>query len=122
MLSSTRNDLISEFEEYQPASELWNTLKLKYGSISATKLRELTMRFDNHTMKEGQTMKHHLRVMSSMIRELKAVGHNLTDEQQVLVVLRSLPKSWDDMFMNMTHNSNINTFLDLSHHLELEAE
>ena len=57
-----------------------------------------------------------------MIRELKTSKHVLTDEQQVKVVIRSLPKSWEHMVMNMTHNESVKTFDDIVHHLELEVE
>jgi hypothetical protein len=61
-------------------------------------------------MRSDQTMKEHLRVMSSMICELNAAKKNLTDEQQVQAVIRSLPSSWDAMSQNLTHNENIKTF------------
>ena len=57
-----------------------------------------------------------------MIMELKSAGHALTDEQQVQVVIRSLPHSWEHMKVNMTHNENIKTFADIARHLELEDE
>ena len=57
-----------------------------------------------------------------MIRELKSAGHNLTDEQQVQAVIRSLPSSWENMKINMTHNDNIKTFDDIARHVELEDE
>lgn len=41
-----------------------------------------------------------------MVRELKSIGHILTNEQQVQVVTRSLPNTWEHM-VNMTHNDNI---------------
>ena len=50
----------------------------------------------------------HLRGMSSMIRDLNAAGHILTDEQQVQAVIRSLPDSWLHMKQTFTHNENIN--------------
>jgi hypothetical protein len=68
------------------------------------------MRFDSYKMRSDQTMKEHLRVMSSMICELNAAKKNLTDEQQVQAVIRSLPSSWDAMSQNLTHNENIKTF------------
>jgi hypothetical protein len=83
MLSSMHNDLIGEFEVYPTAQGIWEALKLKYGGSSATRLRGLTMRFDSYKMRSDHTMKQHLKVMSSMIRELKAAGNQLTDEQQV---------------------------------------
>jgi hypothetical protein len=60
--------------------------------------------------------------MSTMIRELKTTENNLTDEQQVQAVIRSLPSSWETMSQNMTHNENIKSFDDVACHLELEAE
>ena len=67
-------------------------------------------------------MTEHLRAMSSMIRDLKAAGNVLTDEQQVQAVIRSLPDSWVHMKQIMTHNENIKNFSDISRHVELEAE
>ena len=64
----------------------------------------------------------HLRMMFEMICELKAVGNVLTDEQQVQVVIRSLPDSWVSMKQIITHNENIKNFADISHHVELEVE
>ena len=51
--------------------------------------------------------------MSSMIRELKSIVKNLTDEQQVQAVIHSLPSSWEMMCQNLTHNENIKTFDDV---------
>ena len=72
---------------------MWKALKLRYGGTSATRLRGLTMKFVSYKICSEHTMKQHLRAMSSMIRELKSVGKNLTDEQQVHAVICSLPSS-----------------------------
>ena len=73
-------------------------------------------------MRLDHTMKQHLRVMSSMIRELKTAENQLIDEQQVQAVIHSLPSSWEAISQNLMHNENIRTFDDVSCHLELEAE
>ena len=65
-------------------------------------------------------MRQHLTVMSNMISELRVVGHEMTDEQQVQAVIRYLPSSWEHMHVNLTHNDNIKTFDDVAHHVELE--
>ena len=58
--------------------------------------------------------------MYAMIRELHVNGNNLTNEQQVQVVIRSLPKSsWGHIKMILTHNKGIKTFSDIEQHLEL---
>ena len=60
--------------------------------------------------------------MATMVRKLKAAGNNLTDKQQIQAMIRSLPNSWEQMKLNMTHNESIQTLEDLSRHLEFEAE
>ena len=90
MLNNMHNDLISAFEDYKTAREMWDALKVKYGSTSATRLRALTLKFDSYKMRSNTPMKQHLRQMSTMIRELKAAGNNLSDEQQVQAGIRSL--------------------------------
>ena len=110
------NDLIGEFESYSIAQDMWITLKAKFGKTTVTRLRVLTLTLKFDSMQE------HLRKMLAMVRELKAAGNNLTDEQQIQAVIRSLPDSWEQMKLNMTHNESIQTLEDLSCHLELEAE
>ena len=56
-------------------------------------------------------MKQHLKEMKRMIRELKTSGHVFTDEQQVKTIIRSLPKSWEHMMVNITHNERVNTLM-----------
>ena len=68
------------------------------------------------------TMTEHLRMMSRMIRDLKAAGNVLIDEQQVQAIIRSLPDSWISMKQIMTHNENIKNFVNISRHMELEVE
>jgi hypothetical protein len=80
MLSSMHNDLIGEFEVYPTTQGMWEALKLKFGGTFAIRLCGLTMGFDSYKMRSNQTKKQHLKVMSSMIRELNAAGNNLTNE------------------------------------------
>ena len=54
-------------------------------------------------------MKQHLKEMKRIIRELKTSGHVFIDEQQVKTVIKSLPKSWEHMMVNITHNERVNT-------------
>ena len=111
-----------EYEVYQTDHEMWQALKEKYGELSTNKLRELVMKLENYKMWPKHTMKQHLKEMKRLIRELKTSGHVLTDEQQVEVVMRSLPKSEEHMVVNITHNESVKTFDDIVRHLELEVE
>ena len=67
-------------------------------------------------------MRQHLTVMSNMISELRAVGYEMTDEQQVQAVIHSLSSNWEHMRINLTHNDNIKTFDDVACHVELEED
>ena len=58
--------------------------------------------------------------MSGYIASLKNAGQPLTDEQQVLGVIQSLPSTWSALQMHLTHNENILTFIDVARHYELE--
>ena len=80
------------------------------------------MKFGNYKMWPNHTMKQHLKEMKRIIRELKTSKHVLTNEQQVKVVIRSLPKNWKHMVVNMTHNESVKNFDDMVRHLELEVE
>ena len=94
LLSSMGNDLLVRFEQYKSAKALWDVVTLQYGGTSTTRLRRLTMRFDSYKKVQSHSMRQHLNAMSNMISELRAAGHQLTDEQQVQSVIRSLPRSW----------------------------
>ena len=104
------------------AHEMWQALKENDGRLLATKLRELVLKFEIYKMWPNHTMKQHLREMKRMIRELKTFEHVFTDEQQVKAVIKSLPKSCEDMVVNMTHDKSVKTFDDIVCHLELEVK
>ncbi|KAL0316519.1 UNVERIFIED_CONTAM: Retrovirus-related Pol polyprotein from transposon TNT 1-94 [Sesamum radiatum] len=86
MLSCMHDNLIREYEN-PTAKELWEVLKVAYGSTSASRLRALTLRFNQYVLDPKHSMIQYLDVMKDMIRELQNAGCELSDEQQVLVVL-----------------------------------
>ncbi|KAI9169131.1 hypothetical protein LWI28_007482 [Acer negundo] len=122
MLSSMTSALMCEYEEFDIAQDICIVLKDKFGGTYTTKLRRLTIKFDTYMKRQNHDMRQQLREMSNMIRELKSAGHSLIDEQQIQAVIRSLPNSWENMKINMTHNDNIKNFDDISRHVELEDE
>jgi hypothetical protein len=102
MLSNMHDDLIGEYETFQNAKDMWDQLKFDFGGISTTRLRSLVLKFEVYRKDPKHTMTEHLRIMSAMIHDLKAVGNVITDEQQVQAVIRSLPDSWVSMKQIMT--------------------
>ncbi|XP_055960065.1 uncharacterized protein LOC130014940 [Mercurialis annua] len=122
LISSMDDDLMYEYQRYSTTNAMWAALREKFGGTTVSRLRQLTIKFDTYKKVPNKTMKQHLRDMSNMIMELKSAGHNLTNEQQVQAVIRSLPNNWEHMKVNMTHNENIKTFSDIARHLKLEDE
>lgn len=122
LLSAMDNDIMRLFRTCETAMDIWSKLAEKFGTISVSKLRSLTIKFDSYKKRPEHSMGKHLRQMANLISELKDAGHVLTDEQQVQAVIRSLPQGWDPLKMNLIHNETIQTLSDVSKHLELEEE
>jgi len=122
VLSCMHDDIAGEYEHYTTMKEMWDQLRFAFGGTSTTRLRSLVLKFEVYRKDPKHTMTEHLRALSGMIRDLKGAGHDLSDEQQVQAVIRSLPDSWVHLKLIMTHNENIKTFADISRHVELEAE
>ena len=111
-----------EFRKYKITKDMWSALSERFGGTSLTKLRSLTIKFGTYKKCLELHMKKHLRNMSNMISELKDAGHTLIDEQEVQVVICSLPNNWENMKMHWTHNEIIKTLEDAMRHLELEED
>ena len=93
LLSNMVDDIMSEFRKYDITKDMWSALFERFDGTSITKLRSLTIKFDTYKKLPKHNMKKNLRQMSNMISDLKDVGHTLTNEQQVQVLIRSLPQS-----------------------------
>ena len=122
MLSSMDDDIMREFRKHGMAMDIWSALKSKFGETSVTRLRSLTIQFDTYKKLPCGNMRKHLRKMSNMVTELNDARHVLTDEQQIQAVIRSLPTSWDQLKMHLTHNEGIKNMEDVGKHLELEED
>ena len=62
----------------------------------------MTLKFDAYKKQSNHTLRQHLTIMSNMISELRCVGHELTDEQQVQVMIHSLPSALEHLRINLT--------------------
>ena len=75
-------------------------MKVQY-ETSTARLCQLILKFGGCKKHQNHTMRQHLTVMSNMISELRAAGHDMTDEQQIQAVIRSLPSSWEHMLLTL---------------------
>ena len=122
LLSAMTDDVAKEFKVYGKTMNFLTALKERYGGVSLTKLRSLTIKFDTYKKCQDHSMKRHLRKMSNMITELDEADHKLTEEQKIQAIIRSLPTGWEQMKLHLTHAESVKTFRDAVHHLELEED
>ncbi|XP_052181953.1 uncharacterized protein LOC127794746 [Diospyros lotus] len=122
LLNSMENDIMREFKKYELTHEMWNALKEQFGATSVAKVKQLTVKFDTYKKCPNHNTRQHLREITNMVNELNDASVNLTTEQQVQAAIRSLPHNWEHIKIYLTHNVNIKTMIDTSHHLELEED
>jgi len=65
-----------------------------------------------------------LRTLSGIVRDLKAAGQDIPDDEQAQNVIRALPDNelWRNFSQVMALNENIKTFNVISKHLEMKEE
>lgn len=81
MLTCIHDDLIRKFERYLTAKEMWHQLCLKHEGDHNYKASCLAL--NQYLMDQKHTIFEHLRVISTMIKEMKVVGYNLTSLWQL---------------------------------------
>ena len=123
-LSCMHDDLLGEFESCPTAKDMWDCLKIRFGQTSATRLRTLRLKWMQFQLDAGRPTTEQLRTLSGIVRDLKAAGHDIPEDEQALNVIRTLPKTklWENFLQVMAHNDNIKTFDAVSKHLEMEDE
>lgn len=67
-------------------------------------------------------MTQHLTIMKCMINELTQVSYEMTDQQKVQAVIRSIPKSCDNFCLILTHNDNITNFTQVLKKCRVEEQ
>jgi len=81
------------------------------------------VRLDIH-YKASRPITKQLRTLSGIVRDLKAAGKDIPEDEQALNVIQTLPDT--DLRRNfsliMAHNNNIKTFETILKHLEMEGE
>ena len=125
MLYFMHDDLIGEFELCPTAKDMWDQLKIRFGQTSETRLRTLQLKWIQYQMDSSRTMTEHLRIMSGIIRDLKAAGKEISEGEQVLNVIRALPvesQHWNHVKTVLTHSEHIKTFAEVQSHIEMEEE
>uniref|UniRef100_A0A2N9FF63 CCHC-type domain-containing protein n=1 Tax=Fagus sylvatica TaxID=28930 RepID=A0A2N9FF63_FAGSY len=104
MLHHMKDNIIPLFERKDNAKDMMDALETKYGCRSDTQIQLLLDKFNNIKMNEGDIVGDHVNQLELIAKELADVGHTLSDKMQVIVVLNSLPPSWDHVVTSLTHS------------------
>lgn len=86
---------------------IWKKLEGIYAKNSATNKAFMMRRLINLKLKEGESIGEHLNKFQAVVNQLAGVGFKIDDETQALILMSSLPESWETLVVAL-NNSNSN--------------
>lgn len=91
---------VTVLKETSP-KKLWDTLESKFASKTLT--NRLMMKMDLYSLKmeEGGNVTDHINKFNEMVSRLLNAGETIKDEEQALLLLASLPKSFKPLVQSM---------------------
>ncbi|CAO2841500.1 unnamed protein product [Amaranthus hypochondriacus] len=87
------------------AYELWMKLEAMYERKNALSKASLMRKLVKLEFHDGNSMVVHLNDFQGLINKLSAVKMSLNDELQALLLLSSLPESWDTLFESLSNSA-----------------
>ena len=93
------DDLLGEFEGCSTIKDMWDRLKIRFSQTSATRFRTLRLKWMQFQLDGRRHMTEQLRTLSGIVRDLKAPGQDIPEDEQALNVIRALPKTklWENL-------------------------
>lgn len=103
ILLSLGDEVLQEVADVTTAPSLWLRLESKYMTKSLTKRLYLKQRLYTLKMGEGTSLSQHLDNFNSIIMDLNIIDIKIDDEDQALIVLCSLPPSYENFVESMLY-------------------
>lgn len=104
ILGTLHDYLYKDYHGYETAKSIMDGLTRLFTRPSMGKRINLFRRYMNHRMEEGKSVNQHIIEMIGKARDLEWAGVKLPEELQAVVLLESLPESWDDVVSLITFN------------------
>jgi len=91
------DEVINNVAEAKTASEMWEKLEILYMSKSLCNKLFLLRQLYSLRMKDGTPLMTHLNAFNKLVQDLLRIGKTIEDEDQAMILLSSLPSSYDHM-------------------------
>lgn len=101
------DDVIMEVAGEKTAAALWLKLESLYMTKSLTSKLMLKQRLFTLRMNEGTTLKDHLDRLNSILFDLRNIDEKVNDEDAALLLLISLPSSYENFVQPFIVNKDI---------------
>ncbi|KAH9804147.1 hypothetical protein KPL71_002018 [Citrus sinensis] len=112
------DEVLREVAKEKSASGLWSKLEELFLKKSLAKRLYMKRKLYTFSMKEGTAMKDHLDEFNKLILDLENVNVNLEDEDKALILLSSLPDSYEHFVDTLLYGRQTLTLKDVKNALE----
>jgi hypothetical protein len=92
------------------AKDLWDKLGKLYQSKSLVNKLFLRKKLYNLRMRDGDSVKDHLNSFNTVVNQLVSVEIKISDEDKCMILLCSLPDSWDSLVVSIGSNTTTMKF------------
>ena len=103
-------DVAFEVKDEPTAKEMWDSLESKYVTKTLSNKSYLKTRLYKCKMQEGGNLRNHIREFERIISDLKDVDVKVEDDDQALLLMLSLPKSYESLTQTMLLMENLHSF------------
>uniref|UniRef100_A0A8R7JZ37 CCHC-type domain-containing protein n=1 Tax=Triticum urartu TaxID=4572 RepID=A0A8R7JZ37_TRIUA len=121
ILGSMTDSLAAEYESDGTACGIMLRLEQDFGEVSLVKVLSLVNKFLTSKMGD-KTVNEHFNKLCVLAEELKTAGYPFQEEVQVMVVLNSLPPSWEQFKISFCHSERTLNMRNLRQHLLMEED
>ena len=99
------HSVIQDVSDETDALQLWKKLDSTFARQTGVNKASLMRRLVKLQYKDGRSVVEHLNDFQGITNQLKGVGITLDDEVLALLLLSSLPDSWETLFMSLSNST-----------------
>lgn len=97
LVMAISQSLLHLVTECTTPKEIWSTLKDRFERKGLTSKMLLMREFLTYRLIQGHSISDHLKRFKEICDKMTTIEQDVTEEQKVMILLLSLPKSWDGL-------------------------